>query len=260
MPKPIIAMVHVQRNGNFEEQYDFEQQYDKVMNDVRRLERGGVDALLFENWGGDYIDRRAGAKAEELLRAILKRADCETKLPYGVNVLPLSYEAAFDLVKETYASFVQVDTFVDTVKTDYRNEFILEGDPQAILRYRRRLGLEDIPLFTNIQTKHYTTIPWNKKLETSAQQAIEEGADVLVVTGKSTGKKTPKEKLLRVKKVAGNTPVFIGSGLTVENAAELLPYADGAIVGTSLKYDGVTENPVEEERVRRLMDVVQRLR
>ena len=48
--------------------------------------------------------------------------------------------------------------------------------------------------------------------------------------------------------------------VTAENAAELLAHADGAIVGTSLKENGVTDNPVSEEKVKELMDVVRKLR
>ena len=51
-------------------------------------------------------------------------------------------------------------------------------------------------------------------------------------------------------------PVLVNTGLRASNAAELLRFADGAIVGSSLKVDGVTWNPVDERRVRELMDVV----
>jgi hypothetical protein len=224
------------------------------------LERGGVDGLLFENWGGDYTDRFVSREEKEWILGAVKEASKRTKLPYGINVLPLDYEAALDITKETGASFIQIDTFVDKVRTDYQNEFILDIEPQKIINYRRRLNLDEVALFTNIQTKHYTTIPSNKKLETSARQAIQNGADVLVVTGEKTGMKTPKEKLIRVKKVSGKVPVFIGSGFDTNNAEELLLYAEGVIVGTSLKYDGITENIVDEERVKRLMEVVHRLR
>ena len=51
-------------------------------------------------------------------------------------------------------------------------------------------------------------------------------------------------------------PVLINTGFKVENAAALLAYADGAIVGSSLKVDGVTWNPVEKQRVSALMAAV----
>jgi len=252
--KPIVAMVHLQYRGNLS------RLVDEALQDIERLERGGIDGLLFENWGGDYSDRHAPQEVREYMKAVMEEATKRTKLPYGINVLPLDYEADFDIAKETDARFVQIDTFVDRVKTDYGNEFILQVEPREIIKYRKRLGLENVALFTNIQTKHYTTIPPNKKLETSAIQAVQNGADVLVVTGESTGKKTPKEKLVRVKRVSGDVPVFIGSGFDITTAEELLPYADGVVVGTSVKYNGITENPIDEERVKELMNIVYRLR
>jgi predicted TIM-barrel enzyme len=48
----------------------------------------------------------------------------------------------------------------------------------------------------------------------------------------------------------------MGSGTTAENIADFLQYADGAIVGSSLKVDGVAENPVDVERVKRYMEAV----
>jgi predicted TIM-barrel enzyme len=48
----------------------------------------------------------------------------------------------------------------------------------------------------------------------------------------------------------------MGSGTTAENIVGFLQYADGAIVGSSLKVDGMAENPVDGERVKRYMEVV----
>lgn len=252
--KPIVAMVHLQYKVNLN------QLVDEALQNIKRLERGGVDGLLFENWGGDYSDRFVTPEIRGYMTAVMQEAAKTTKLPYGVNVLPLDYEADFGISMKTGANFVQIDTFVDRVKTDYGNEFILQVEPQEVMDYRRKLELDDVALFTNIQTKHYTTIPPNKRLETSAIQAIQNGANVLVVTGERTGRKTPKEKINRVKRVSGTVPIFIGSGFDITNAEELLPCADGVIVGTSLKYNGITENPVDEERVKQLMEIVYRLR
>ena len=52
----------------------------------------------------------------------------------------------------------------------------------------------------------------------------------------------------------------MGSGTTVENIAGFLQYADGAIVGSSLKLDGVAENPIDADRVRLYMDAVRAVR
>ena len=40
-----------------------------------------------------------------------------------------------------------------------------------------------------------------------------------------------------------------------KNSWRILEHADGAIVGTSLKREGIVTNPVEPDRVRRLAEI-----
>ncbi len=47
--------------------------------------------------------------------------------------------------------------------------------------------------------------------------------------------------------------MFVNTGVRAENVADQLALADGAIVGTYFKKDGVFENPAERERVAELM-------
>lgn len=54
--------------------------------------------------------------------------------------------------------------------------------------------------------------------------------------------------------------VWIGSGLTAENLADYWPHADAFIVGSWVKRDGVWSNEVDEGRLRRFIDTVERLR
>lgn len=48
--------------------------------------------------------------------------------------------------------------------------------------------------------------------------------------------------------------------MTIDNVREILSVADGLIIGTHLKVDGVTWNPVDGERVKRFMAAVNELR
>jgi predicted TIM-barrel enzyme len=56
------------------------------------------------------------------------------------------------------------------------------------------------------------------------------------------------------------TVVFANTGVRLENVAEQLAIADGAVIGTALKKDGETFNPVEEGRVREFMEKVRDIR
>ena len=79
------------------------------------------------------------------------------------------------------------------------------------------------------------------------------------MTGASTGAETPIDRLREVQHACPSVPVYVGSGLTTGNAAGLLRVADGAIVGSSLKIEGVITGPVDRERVRELVRVVRTL-
>src|SRR5437867_4207044 len=76
---------------------------------------------------------------------------------------------------------------------------------------------------------------------------------------KNDGQRSGRREGPRAKRLA-TRPLLIGSGTNTENVVEFLQYADGIIVGSSLKKDGVMENPVDIERVRALMNKVRLLR
>ncbi len=59
--------------------------------------------------------------------------------------------------------------------------------------------------------------------------------------------------LIRDIKTVTNTPVFCNNGVTEASVAEILSVADGCMVGTSLKKDGIFTNETDEARVAALM-------
>jgi uncharacterized protein len=69
-----------------------------------------------------------------------------------------------------------------------------------------------------------------------------------------TGNAPDLEKVRKAKELAGDCPLLIGSGADENNVHLFLSVADGVIVGTSVKEGGVCENPVDPERVRRLVN------
>ena len=57
-----------------------------------------------------------------------------------------------------------------------------------------------------------------------------------------------------------NTVVFANTGCKLSNIERQLSVADGAVVGTTFKVDGIFENPVDKARVARFMDKVREFR
>ena len=54
--------------------------------------------------------------------------------------------------------------------------------------------------------------------------------------------------------------MLAGSGVDLMNVAAVLAVADGLIVGTAFKRDGVSANPVDSERVRAFMEATRNRR
>jgi predicted TIM-barrel enzyme len=100
----------------------------------------------------------------------------------------------------------------------------------------------------------------DRPIEDSAIDAVAGKVDAIIVTGLATGNAPAIEAAQRVKKVSGNTPVLLGSGITPENSESLLSVADGAIVGSYFKKDNIYSNQIDSNRVKQMMDVVRRLR
>jgi predicted TIM-barrel enzyme len=63
-----------------------------------------------------------------------------------------------------------------------------------------------------------------------------------------------------VKDALADTPVFANTGVNIDNVADVLKVADGAVIGTHFKVDGNTWNAVDGARVTRFMDKVRKLR
>ncbi|MBV9674587.1 MAG: SgcQ protein, partial [Verrucomicrobia bacterium] len=74
-------------------------------------------------------------------------------------------------------------------------------------------------------------------------------ADGICVSGAMTGETVNISDLAEVKAVLPDVPVIANTGVKKENVSQILSVADGVIVGTSLKRDGITWNPVDERRV-----------
>jgi predicted TIM-barrel enzyme len=66
--------------------------------------------------------------------------------------------------------------------------------------------------------------------------------------------------LRTAKEAAPNVAVIANTGVRAERIGEIFGIADGVIVGTSLKVDGHTWNPVDPDRAHRLMEAARAAR
>ena len=125
-----------------------------------------------------------------------------------------------------------------------------------LMRYRRQLDAERIMVFGDFQVKHGShAITADRSLREKAHDIAVSGAEAAILTGTATGV-APDAALLN--KVSKNLPipVLIGSGLNVNNAAALWPFAGGAIIGSGFKPGGDLDAPVDPALVRAFMRAI----
>jgi membrane complex biogenesis BtpA family protein len=136
---------------------------------------------------------------------------------------------------------------------------VIEGRAHETLRERARLAPE-CAILADVHVKHATPLGRETLAEAVRDNVLRGLADAVIVSGPRTGVPPTASDLREAREAASGTPVLIGSGLSADNARELLPLADGAIVGTALERDGRTAEPVDLERVRRMRKVFDALR
>jgi membrane complex biogenesis BtpA family protein len=125
---------------------------------------------------------------------------------------------------------------------------------------RRNLGRSDLKLLFNINAEFAHSLD-ARAIELRAKSAVFSSlADAILVSGPNTGQPANQSDLRKVCETIHQVPVFANTGVNVDNVAEVLSVADGVIIGTHFKVDGDTWNAVDGARVRRFMDVVEKLR
>lgn len=256
--KPIVGMLHL----DYLEGKHFKGTSYVIKNalaDIDALQKGGVDGILIENWKEESLGEFVSQKTAKNFTKVVKELAKHIHIPFGLNVLNNDYKVAFSVAKSTGASFIELDVFVDKVKSNFvnnagaiANPFVIDPKPKEMWKFAKSIGAENIPLFVFVQPKHYTMLEKGKSIEESTKQAIKNGASAVLVT-KATGFAPTIELIKRTKRAAGGTPVGIGSGFSADNAKDILPFVDFAVVGTSIKVDNVTDNPVDIEKVGNLM-------
>lgn len=84
--------------------------------------------------------------------------------------------------------------------------------------------------------------------------------DAILISGPAAGVPFAMKDLSAAKEAAPDVAIVANTGVRAERIAEIFDIADGAIVGTSLKVDGITWNPVDRDRALRLMDAARAAR
>jgi hypothetical protein len=225
---------------------------ETVFRDADALVNGGIHGLIMENFHDTPfypgpVPPIVIAHMTVIASEVRRRFD----VPLGVNVLRNDGRAALAIAHAVGAAFVRINILAGARVTD---QGVIEGQAHDLLRERAALGATSVRIFADVNVKHSMPLGRARALEDEVSETLERsGADAVIVTGRGTGMPTDPEDAQRVRAAAGDHPVIVGSGLTAETIGDFTAFADGFIVGTSLKIGGQVHNPVDPERVRAIV-------
>jgi hypothetical protein len=249
--KILIGVVHLKPlPGSPRWPGDFGAIADAAIADARAYERGGAHAIIVENFGDvPFTKGHVGPETVAAMSAVGLVVRANVKLPLGFNVLRNDAEAALALCAACGGSFIRVNVHSGAMLTD---QGIIEGDAYHTLRYRDRIA-PGAEILADVHVKHAVPLgDWS--LEDAAHDTLDRGlADALIVSGTGTGQAADLADVERVRAACPKAKLLLGSGVTVANVKSYLRFADGVIVGSSLKRAGNLANPVDSRRVAALV-------
>ncbi len=223
---------------------------DLARRDAAAWTAGGASGLIVENLGDvPFRKDRVGPETIAAMTLAVAAVIAESTLPVGVNVLRNDVEAAVAIAAMTGSAFVRANVYTGAAVTD---QGVIEGRAEAVQALIRRLDAP-VAVWADVDVKHAAQLA-ARPLGEQAEDAVSRGlAGAVIISGKGTGHPTDPDDLRAVRAAVHGTPIYVGSGATVETLPRLLAIADGAIVGTAAKEDGRLENPIDIGRVRALV-------
>jgi hypothetical protein len=256
--KPVIAMVHfgaLPGSPLYDAGAGIEGLVDGVRNDLRALQAAGVDAVMFGNENDRPYEFKVDTASTATMAYAIGQVKREITVPFGVNVLwdPMSSVA---LAAATGASFVR-EILTGTYASDMGPWTPNAG---AAMRYRDRLGRQDLALLDNISAEFAYSLDQRGLSDRARSAVFSSIPDAILVSGIITGEAAALSELEAVKKALPDTPVLANTGVKHATVADVLKVSDGCIVGTALKVDGNTWNPVDPERAKEFMRLVRAAR
>jgi membrane complex biogenesis BtpA family protein len=249
--KPVIAMAHLPALPGaplYDAAAGMGGIVDAVARDLDILLDEGVDAVMFANENDrPYRLDATLADAAAMARVVAQLAPDDR--PFGVDYL-WDARCALAVAVATGARFIR-EVMPGVFESDMG---LWRPDPAALLRERRALGVDDVAVLMNVTPESASSLGSRPAGVRARSAVVSTLADAILVSGPMAGAEPDLEAVREIADaVAGSAPVLLNMGAKSTNIGQFMPLVDGVIVGSDLKVDGGTWNPVERDRVRRFL-------
>ena len=256
--KPAIAMVHFGALPGaplYDKEGGVAGLIAAARADLKALQAAGFDAVMFGNENDRPYEFKVDLASTATMACVIGALRSEIQVPFGVNVLWDS-TSSVALAVATGASFVR-----EIMTGAYASDMGLwNPDAGAAFRYRDRLGRRDLALLFNISAEFAYSLDQRSLADRARSAVFSSIPDAILVSGAITGEAAALSEVEAVKRAIPDTPVLANTGVKHATVGDFLRVADGCIVGSSLKVDGNTWNPVDPDRAAEFMRLVRQAR
>ncbi len=254
--RPLIGVVHLAPlPGSPRYAGSMARVIERALADAEKLARGGLDALIVENFGDapfypSWVPRETVAALASAAAAVARAVS----IPVGVNALRNDGAAAVACAVAAGASFVRVNVLTGAAVGD---QGILEGCAHEVARLRADLRAPGLAVLADVSVKHAASLA-ARPIGQEAKDAVERGlADAVILSGPRTGEPADLARIADVRRAVA-APILVGSGVRADSVAGVLKLCDGVIVGTALETGGRSGAPVDSARVKAFVAAAKR--
>lgn len=256
-PKPVIGVIHVGAlPGTPRGSKSVAELVRQARAETMVYRECGVDGVIIENMHDiPYLKGEVGPEIVAAMTAIGNEVKAECSLPVGIQILAGANIEAMAVAHAAGLDFIRAEGYAYAHIAD---EGLIEASAAKLLRYRKMIGAERVQVWTDVKKKHSAhAITADVSLGQTAETVEFMGADCVIVTGSVTGE-APQVADVQEAKSHCHLPVFLGSGISESNVAHFYNEADGFIIGTAFKVDGLWSNTVDPVRVTQFINKLPR--
>ncbi|MEM1675440.1 MAG: BtpA/SgcQ family protein [Desulfurococcaceae archaeon] len=221
-----------------------------VLNETEKVLKAGLNGVIIENYMDyPYSVRLTNIEALNVLEKVVYSVKEEySDLIVGVNVLRNSSIESVEIACRTGIDFIRINAYYEPLFT-----------PEGYLKPVARLVWNKIrernccvKIYADVNVKHSRKIfDFIEALYNTCLRGRVHGA---IITGIATGFETPVHKVFIAKNICRDREIWVGSGVSINNIGKYVGLADGVIVGTSIKENGLTSNPIDYVKALKLVE------
>jgi len=251
--KPVIGVIHVGAlPGTPRGSKSVTELMRQAKEEARVYRECGVDGVIIENMHDvPYLKGEVGPEIVAAMTAIGIEVKNECRLPVGIQILAGANIEAMAVAHAANLDFIRAEGYAYAHVAD---EGLIEASAAKLLRFRKMIGAERIQIWTDVKKKHSAhAITADVSLGQTAETVEFMGANCVIVTGSVTGE-APQVADVKDAKSHCHLPVFLGSGISETNIDQFYNEADGFIIGSYFKVDGLWSNTIDPIRVTQLVN------